>query len=41
MISIPTVWDPNLAPEGHHQVHAYTLEPYGGWQRDRSAPQLR
>ena len=36
MISIPTVWDPNLAPEGHHQVHAYTLEPYGGWQRDHA-----
>ncbi|MGB7441028.1 MAG: NAD(P)/FAD-dependent oxidoreductase [Coleofasciculaceae cyanobacterium] len=34
MISIPTVWDTNLAPEGHHTVHAYTLEPYEGWQRD-------
>jgi carotene isomerase len=34
MISIPSVWDKNLAPEGHHVVHAYTLEPYDGWQRD-------
>lgn len=34
MISIPSVWDANLAPEGHHTVHAYTLEPYEGWQRD-------
>ena len=41
MISIPTVWDPNLAPEGHHQVHAYTLEPYGGWQRDKDYQQKK
>lgn len=34
MISIPSVWDKHLAPEGHHVVHAYTLEPYEGWQRD-------
>ncbi|MEM7793868.1 MAG: NAD(P)/FAD-dependent oxidoreductase [Cyanobacteria bacterium P01_C01_bin.118] len=34
MISIPSVLDPSLAPEGHHVVHAYTLEPYEGWQRD-------
>ena len=34
MISIPSVWDANLAPEGHHVVHAYTLEPFEGWQRD-------
>jgi len=34
MISIPSVWDATLAPEGHHVVHAYTLEPYTGWQRD-------
>ncbi|MCA1993364.1 MAG: NAD(P)/FAD-dependent oxidoreductase [Coleofasciculus sp. S288] len=34
MISIPSVWDASLAPEGHHVVHAYTLEPYEGWQRD-------
>lgn len=36
MISIPTVWDANLAPPGHHVVHAYTLEPYEGWRRDDS-----
>ena len=34
MISIPSVLDPSLAPAGHHVVHAYTLEPYRGWQRD-------
>lgn len=34
MISIPSVWDTNLAPSGHHVVHAYTLEPFAGWQRD-------
>lgn len=34
MISIPSVWDPNLAPPGHHVVHAYTLEPYSTWHRD-------
>lgn len=34
MISIPSVWDKNLAPVGHHVVHGYTLEPYDGWQRD-------
>jgi len=32
MISIPTVWDANLAPPGHHAIHAYTLEPYAGWE---------
>ena len=34
MISIPSVWDASLAPEGHHVVHAYTLEAYEGWHRD-------
>ncbi|MEO0405817.1 MAG: NAD(P)/FAD-dependent oxidoreductase [Cyanobacteria bacterium P01_A01_bin.135] len=33
MVSIPSVWDPSLAPPEHHVVHAYTLEPYDGWQR--------
>ncbi|MBF2022530.1 MAG: FAD-dependent oxidoreductase [Hydrococcus sp. C42_A2020_068] len=35
MISIPSVWDRNLAPEGYHVVHAYTLEAYEGWQKDK------
>ncbi|MDY6782894.1 MAG: NAD(P)/FAD-dependent oxidoreductase [Cyanobacteriota bacterium] len=34
MISIPSVWDSQLAPVGHHVVHAYTLEPFAGWRRD-------
>ncbi|MEC4811724.1 MAG: NAD(P)/FAD-dependent oxidoreductase [Scytonema sp. PMC 1069.18] len=33
MISIPSVWDTTLAPEGHHVIHAYTLEPYAEWNR--------
>lgn len=36
MISIPSVWDASLAPAGHYAVHAYTLEPYAGWQRDHT-----
>ncbi|MCC5640197.1 NAD(P)/FAD-dependent oxidoreductase [Nostoc sp. CHAB 5844] len=34
MISIPSVWDVTLAPERHHVVHAYTLEPFAGWERN-------
>ncbi len=34
MISIPSAWDKTLAPEGHHVVHAYTLEPFVGWERN-------
>jgi phytoene dehydrogenase-like protein len=34
MISIPSVWDATLAPSGHHVVHAYTLEPFTGWERN-------
>lgn len=34
MISIPSVLDPSLAPDGHHVVHAYTLEPWENWQQD-------
>ena len=41
MISIPSVWDANLAPEGHHVVHAYTLEPYNGWRRDEGYEQKK
>ncbi|MFE4106919.1 phytoene desaturase family protein [Almyronema epifaneia] len=35
MISIPSVLDPQLAPDGAHVIHAYTLEPWQPWQRDR------
>jgi len=34
MISIPSVWDAALAPSGHHVLHAYTLEPFDGWERN-------
>lgn len=33
MISIPTVWDPTLAPENCHSVHVYSLEPFEGWTK--------
>nr|WP_242041912.1 NAD(P)/FAD-dependent oxidoreductase [Alkalinema sp. FACHB-956] len=33
MISIPSIWDPTLAPPGHHGIHAYTLESYPPWQQ--------
>ncbi|MGB6296036.1 MAG: NAD(P)/FAD-dependent oxidoreductase [Rivularia sp. (in: cyanobacteria)] len=41
MISIPTVWDSSLAPENHHVVHAYTLEPFAGWEKDRGYEQKK
>ncbi|MBE9006070.1 FAD-dependent oxidoreductase [Fortiea sp. LEGE XX443] len=41
MISIPSVWDATLAPEGHHAVHAYTLEPFAGWERNDSYEQKK
>jgi phytoene dehydrogenase-like protein len=27
------VWEPDMAPEGHHCIHAYTMEPFEGWER--------
>ena len=32
MISIASVWEPNMAPAGCHSVHAYTMEPFEGWE---------
>ncbi|MBK1732319.1 phytoene desaturase family protein [Thiococcus pfennigii] len=32
VISIPSLLDPSLAPEGHHAVHAFTLEPWAAWE---------
>ncbi|WP_159786074.1 phytoene desaturase family protein [Sodalinema gerasimenkoae] len=34
MVSIPSVWDSNLAPPGYHSLHCYTLEPYKSWKLD-------
>ncbi len=33
IVSIPTVFDPNLAPEGYHVIHAYTAasENFADW----------
>eukprot|EP00178_Gracilaria_changii_P023443 TRINITY_DN70933_c0_g1_i1.p1 TRINITY_DN70933_c0_g1~~TRINITY_DN70933_c0_g1_i1.p1 ORF type:complete len:566 (-),score=98.25 TRINITY_DN70933_c0_g1_i1:1693-3390(-) len=36
MISIPTVWSPDLAPEGWHIIHCYTLEKYDSWPHLRA-----
>ena len=33
MISIASVWEPSMAPPGYHCIHAYTMEPYAGWER--------
>lgn len=41
MISIPSVWDANLAPSGHHVIHTYTLEPFTGWTRDAEYEQKK
>lgn len=41
MVSIPTVLDPQQAPEGYHTVHAYTLEPFDGWVKDESYEQKK
>ena len=41
MISIPSVWDKNLAPDGYYAIHAYTLEPYQGWIRDAGYQQKK
>ncbi|MBD2081864.1 NAD(P)/FAD-dependent oxidoreductase [Leptolyngbya sp. FACHB-17] len=41
MISIPSVWDENLAPSGHHVVHTYTLEPFADWTRNAEYEQKK
>ena len=41
MVSIPTVLDPQQAPKGYHTVHAYTLEPFAGWQKDEHYEQKK
>ena len=34
LVSIPSVIDPKLAPEGHHTLHAYlpATEPFEKWE---------
>jgi len=34
VVSVPSLLDPSLAPEGHHVIHAYTAgnEPYHLWE---------
>jgi len=31
-VSIPTVLDPSLAPEGHHIFHAFTPDWFENWK---------
>jgi prolycopene isomerase len=31
-VSMPTLLDPSLAPEGHHIVHAFTPDWVAAWQ---------
>jgi len=35
VVSVPSILDPSLAPEGHHVIHAYTAgnEPYAVWEQ--------
>lgn len=41
MISIPSVWDANLAPAEHHVIHAYTLEPFAHWEQSENYESLK
>ena len=45
VVSVPSLLDPSLAPDGHHVIHAYTAgnEPYSVWEpfeglMDKGAP---
>lgn len=48
IVSIPTIFDPSLAPEGYHIIHAYTAasEDFADWERmligelDRGKPEF-
>lgn len=35
VVSVPSLLDPSLAPDGHHVIHAYTAgnEPFSVWER--------
>ncbi|MEO1790660.1 MAG: NAD(P)/FAD-dependent oxidoreductase [Cyanobacteria bacterium J06629_19] len=41
MVSIPTVLDPHQAPAGYHTIHAYTLEPFEGWEKGKGYEQKK
>ena len=32
MISIASVWSPEMAPAGYHCIHCYTMEPFDNWK---------
>ena len=35
VVSVPSLLDPSLAPDGHHVIHAYTAgnEPFSVWEK--------
>ena len=43
VVSVPSLLDPSLAPEGHHVIHAYTAgnEPYEVWEQFDNDPNYR
>jgi len=43
VVSVPSLLDPSLAPEGHHVIHAYTAgnEPFSAWERFEGVPNYR
>jgi len=43
VVSVPSLLDPSLAPEGHHVIHAYTAgnEPYHVWEKFEGMPNYR
>ena len=43
VVSVPSLLDPSLAPEGHHTIHAYCAgsEPFHIWERFEGNPNYR
>jgi len=43
VVSVPSLLDPSLAPEGHHVIHAYTAgnEPFHVWEKFEGAANYR
>ena len=43
VVSVPSLLDPDLAPDGYHCIHAYTAgnEPFSVWEQFADAPNYR
>jgi len=43
VVSVPSLLDPSLAPEGHHCIHAYTAgnEPFSAWEQFEASDNYR